>query len=106
MGEGPSDPLALADKVFMVSQTPNVQVNATLPAQDSSNSITKIVVTVLLQTLCTERALRIVTPAAQHSCQILTIWVNIARILFDCQQTMYPSNSFSAGHLTKMSPPF
>ena len=40
MGQGPSDPLALADKVSMVSQTPDEQVNATLPAQDSSNSIT------------------------------------------------------------------
>ena len=39
MGQGPSDPLALADKVFMVSQTPDEQVNATLPAQDSSSSI-------------------------------------------------------------------
>ena len=39
MGQGPSDPLALADKVSMVSQTPDVQVNATLPAQNSSSSI-------------------------------------------------------------------
>ena len=39
MGQGPSDPLALADKVSMVSQMPDVQVNATLPAQDSSSSI-------------------------------------------------------------------
>ena len=39
MGEGSSDPLALADKVSMVSQMPEVQMNATLPAQDSSSSI-------------------------------------------------------------------
>ena len=39
MGQGPSDPLALADKVSMVSQMPEVQVNATLPAQDSRSSI-------------------------------------------------------------------
>ena len=39
MGQGPPDSLALADKVSMVSQTPDVQVNATLPAQDSSSSI-------------------------------------------------------------------
>ena len=32
MGQGPSDPLALADKAFMVSQTPDEQVNTTLPA--------------------------------------------------------------------------
>ena len=35
MGQGPSDPLALADKLSMVSQMPDVQANATLPAQDS-----------------------------------------------------------------------
>ena len=35
MGQGPSDPLALADKVSMVSQMPDVQANATLPAKDS-----------------------------------------------------------------------
>ena len=39
MGQGPSDPLALADKVSMVSQMPEVQMNATLPAQDSNSSI-------------------------------------------------------------------
>ena len=39
MGQGPPDPVALADKVSMVSQTPDVQTNATLPAQDSSSSI-------------------------------------------------------------------
>ena len=39
MGQGPSDPLALADKVSMVSQMPEVQMNATLPAQDRSSSI-------------------------------------------------------------------
>ena len=33
MGQGPSDPAALSDKVSMVSQTPDVQTNATLPAQ-------------------------------------------------------------------------
>ena len=39
MGQGPSDPVALADKVWIVSQMPEVQMNATLPAQDSSSSI-------------------------------------------------------------------
>ena len=39
MGQGPSDPVALADKVSMVSQMPEVQMNATLPAPDSSSSI-------------------------------------------------------------------
>ena len=39
MGQGSSDLLALADKVSMVSQMPDVQVNATLPAQDSSSTI-------------------------------------------------------------------
>ena len=39
MGQGPLDPLALADKVSMVSQMPEVQMNVTLPAQDSSSSI-------------------------------------------------------------------
>ena len=39
MGQGPSDPVALADKVSMVSQMPEVQMNATLPAQYSSSSI-------------------------------------------------------------------
>ena len=39
MGQGPSDPVALADKVSMVNQMPEVQMNATLPAQDSSSSI-------------------------------------------------------------------
>ena len=38
-GKGPSDPAALADKVSMVSQMPDVQTNATLPAQDSSSTI-------------------------------------------------------------------
>ena len=39
MVQGPSDPVALADKVSMVSQMPEVQMNATLPAPDSSSSI-------------------------------------------------------------------
>ena len=39
MGQGPSDPAVLADKVSVVSQTPDVQTNATLPAQDSSSTI-------------------------------------------------------------------
>ena len=39
MGQGPSDPAALADKVSMVSQTPDGQTNATLTAQDSSSTI-------------------------------------------------------------------
>ena len=39
MGQGPSDPVALADKVSMVSQMPEVQMNATLPAPDSRSSI-------------------------------------------------------------------
>ena len=39
VGQGPADPLALADKVSMASQTPDVQLNATVPAQDSSSSI-------------------------------------------------------------------
>ena len=38
VGQGPADPLALANKVSMVSQTPDVQLNAAVPAQDSSNS--------------------------------------------------------------------
>ena len=37
--KGPSDPAALADKVLMVSQMPDVQTNATLPAQGSSSTI-------------------------------------------------------------------
>ena len=39
MGQGPPDPVALADKVSLVSQTSDVQTNATLPAQNSSSSI-------------------------------------------------------------------
>ena len=39
LGKGPSDPAALSDKVSMVSQMPDVQTNATLPAQDSSSTI-------------------------------------------------------------------
>ena len=39
MDQGSSDPVALADKMSMVSQMPDVQRNATLPAQDSSSSI-------------------------------------------------------------------
>ena len=39
MGQGPSDPVALADKVSMASQMLEVQMNATLPAPDSSSSI-------------------------------------------------------------------
>ena len=39
MGQGPPDLVALADKVSMVSQMPDVQMNATLPVQDSSSSI-------------------------------------------------------------------
>ena len=38
-GQGPADPLALADKMSMVSQTPDVQLIATVPAQDSSSSL-------------------------------------------------------------------
>ena len=38
VGQGPADPLALANAVSMVSQTPDVQLNATVPAQDSSSS--------------------------------------------------------------------
>ena len=38
VGQGPADPLALADKVSMVSQTRDLQLNATVPAQDSSSS--------------------------------------------------------------------
>ena len=38
VGQGPADPLALANKVSMVSQTPDVQLNATVPAQHSSSS--------------------------------------------------------------------
>ena len=34
MGQGPSAPLTLADKVSMVSQMPEIQMNATLPAQE------------------------------------------------------------------------
>ena len=39
VSQGPADPLALAVKVSMVSQIPDVQLNATVPAQDSSSSI-------------------------------------------------------------------
>ena len=39
MDQGSSGPVALVDKVSMVSQMPDVQRNATLPAQDSSSSI-------------------------------------------------------------------
>ena len=39
LGKGPSGPAALSDKVSMVSQMPDVQTNATLPAQDSSSTI-------------------------------------------------------------------
>ena len=39
MGQGSPDPVALADKVSMVNQMPDVQRNATLPAQDSSSTI-------------------------------------------------------------------
>ena len=39
MGQGLSDPVALANKLSMVSQMPEEQMNATLPAQDSSSSI-------------------------------------------------------------------
>ena len=39
LGQGPPDPLALANKVSMVSQTPDVQLNAVVPAQDTSSSI-------------------------------------------------------------------
>ena len=38
LGQGPADPLALADKVSIVSQTRDVQLNATVPAQDCSSS--------------------------------------------------------------------
>ena len=40
LGKGPSDPAALADKVSMVSQMPDVQTNVTLPAQDSTINTT------------------------------------------------------------------
>ena len=64
MGQGPPDPVALADKVSMVSQMPDVQKNATLPAQDSSSSINTTACAVLtLQTICTERSLQTITPA-------------------------------------------
>ena len=36
--QGPANPLALANTVSMASQTPDVQLNATVPAQDSSSS--------------------------------------------------------------------
>ena len=39
MGQGPSDPVALADEVSIISQMPEVQMNASLPAPDSSSSI-------------------------------------------------------------------
>ena len=39
VGQGSADPLAHADKVSMVSQTPDVQLNATVLAQDSSSCI-------------------------------------------------------------------
>ena len=39
VGQGPADPLVLAEKVSMVSQTLDVQLNAAVPAQDSSSSI-------------------------------------------------------------------
>ena len=38
MDQGPADPLSFADNVSMVSHTPDVQLNATVPAQDSSSS--------------------------------------------------------------------
>ena len=39
VGQGPPDPLALTGKALMVSQTPDAQLNAVVPAQDSSSSI-------------------------------------------------------------------
>ena len=39
VGQGPPDPLALANKVSMVSQTPDVQLNSVVPAYYSSSSI-------------------------------------------------------------------
>ena len=39
VGQGPADPLALAGKVSMVSQTPDVQLNTVVPAQDGRSSI-------------------------------------------------------------------
>ena len=38
VGQGPADPLALANTVSMVSQTPDVQPNATVPVQDNSSN--------------------------------------------------------------------
>ena len=38
VGQGSADPLALADKLSMVSQTRDVQLNATVPTQDSSSN--------------------------------------------------------------------
>ena len=38
VGQGPADPLALANTVSMVSQAPDVQTNPTVPAQDSCSS--------------------------------------------------------------------
>ena len=39
VGQGPADPVALANAVSMVSQTLDVQPNATIPAQDGSRSL-------------------------------------------------------------------
>ena len=66
MGQGSSDPGALADKVSMVSQMPDVQRNATLPAQYSSSSIntTACAEVTANSTLCIERSLQTITPAS------------------------------------------
>ena len=39
VGQGPADPLALANTVSMVSQTPDVQPNTTVPSQGNSRSL-------------------------------------------------------------------
>ena len=63
MGQGPPDLIALADKVSMVSQIPDVQKNATLPAQDSSSSINTTACAEVTANFCTERSLQTITPA-------------------------------------------
>ena len=40
VGQGPANSLALANTVFVVSQTPDVQLNTTVPAQERSRSLT------------------------------------------------------------------
>ena len=58
MGQGPSDPVALADKVSMVSQMPDVQMNATLPDVLTLPHVQKG-----LQILCTELSHQIIVLA-------------------------------------------